>query len=598
MDLWIALLVGAAAFVFGYFLRPLRVLIVIAVAVVALVISNGWLSGGSGSSSGETSVIENYEANYKVDSNGDLLQEETLDVRFYQQRRGIFRFFDESGPEDSRASHPVEVISVQRCPANGASFGQCTDEPYELYVENGFPVAKIGNPNVPYPAGTLNRYVIRSKQTGTLTQLPDEAEAQWYWNVVGAGWTMPMDKVTVRTEFPTEPSSVDCITGDTNRACTAEKRSDNTYVTELSSLNPQTPVTYKAMLPAQGLQVQSLAPPWYQGWIPIVIGLGLALVMIALIRRFRDPDPSETPVFASPGDDILAYAWTWREQPPKDIFQVLMLQLRQLGVLKVTVDPAVAKGNKPKYVELDRTDGQVPNGVGGADEFLAAMTLEQPGSQKKISKSSTATGQQIKSLKPILTKASTDNARNRGWFNRSTPGTLVVVIAALLPALALVALSLTDSAAAAAMFLIPAVAGFWANDALKTQLTEVGKQVRDQVNGLRIALSTPASVERYEYSVKAQYFEQFLPWAVALNCADSWAEACKPPPGVENDPSSPYYNYYLLYWGVHGMSEAVSSVSEGAVSAYSASQSSSSGGGGGGGFSAGGGGGGGGGGSW
>ena len=82
MDLWIALLVGAAAFVFGYFLRPLRVLIVIAVAIVALVISNGWLSGGSGSSSGETSVIENYQANYKVESNGDLLQEETLDVRF------------------------------------------------------------------------------------------------------------------------------------------------------------------------------------------------------------------------------------------------------------------------------------------------------------------------------------------------------------------------------------------------------------------------------------------------------------------------------------------------------------------------------------
>ena len=141
MDLWIALLVGAAAFVFGYFLRPLRVLIVIAVAIVALVISNGWLSGGSGSSSGETSVIENYQANYKVESNGDLLQEETLDVRFYQQRRGIFRFFDESGPEDSRASHPVEVISVQRCPANGASFGlRCLQNTHfpMVFIEEGF----------------------------------------------------------------------------------------------------------------------------------------------------------------------------------------------------------------------------------------------------------------------------------------------------------------------------------------------------------------------------------------------------------------------------------------------------------------------------
>ncbi len=101
MDLWIALLAGAAALIFGYFLRPLRVLIVIAVAVVAVVVGNGWLSSGSGSTSGETSVVENYEANYEVAANGDLLQQETLDVRFYAQRRGIFRFFDESGPEKS-----------------------------------------------------------------------------------------------------------------------------------------------------------------------------------------------------------------------------------------------------------------------------------------------------------------------------------------------------------------------------------------------------------------------------------------------------------------------------------------------------------------
>ncbi len=597
MDLWIALLAGAAALIFGYFLRPLRVLIVIAVAVVAVVVGNGWLSSGSGSTSGETSVVENYEANYEVAANGDLLQQETLDVRFYAQRRGIFRFFDESGPEKSKAEHPVEVISVQRCPAQGTSFGQCTDEPYQLYVENGLPVAKIGDASVPYPAGTLNRYIITSKQTGTLTQLPDEEEAQWYWNVVGAGWTMFMDKVTIRTKFPAAPSSVACITGDPSKSCTAAKRSDDTYVTELRSLDPLTPVTYKAMLPAQGLQTQSLAPSWYQGWIPIGLGAGLALLMIVLIRLFRDPDPSEAPVFAAPGDDILAYAWTWREEPPKDIFQVLMLQLRQLGVLQVTVDPAVAKGNKPKYVELDRTASEVPQGVGGADDFLMSMALNQPGAQKKISKSSTATGREIKSLKPALVRASTENARSRGWFHRSIPGTLVVLAAALLPALALVVVSLTESATAAALFLMPAVAGLWANNALKTQLTGVGRQVRDQVNGLRIALSTPASVERYDYSLKVQYFEQFLPWAVALNCADSWAEACKPPPGVENDPGSPYYSYYLLYAGSRGMSEAVSSVSEGAVSAYSATQSSS-GAGGGGGFSAGGGGGGGGGGSW
>ena len=107
-------------------------------------------------------------------------------------------------------------------------------------------------------------------------------------------------------------------------------------------------------------------------------------------------------------------------------------------------------------------------------------------------------------------------------------------------------------------------------------------------------------MERFDYSAKARYFAQFLPWAIALDCADQWAEICKPPPGTEPG-SAGYDPMYAAAWSSYSASDvvssAVASVSAGAVAAYAATQSSSSGGGGGG-FSSGGGGGGGGGGSW
>ena len=598
MELWLALGLAVVAVVFGYFTVAGRVVALIAVLFgMAFYAFN--LNSGGGSTAIETSVIQNYQADYSLDENGELTQVETLDVKFYEQRRGIFRFFDESGPSETKVQHPVEVISIERCPRQVEDFGTCVPEPYILYEENGYLVARIGDKSVPYPPGTVNRYVITSKQTGTITQVEGEPEAQWYWNVVGAGWQMPMYQVTVTTDFPVAPTGVACLfgTGDLEQPCEVSEQSDKRYVTQLPQLDPMTPVTWKAMLPTEGLTVVELSDPWYNNAIPTGIGVLLALGMIGLIRIAHDPKPSETPVFAAPGDDILAYTWTLKERPPDDIFQALLLQLRHLGTLQISLDPAMTPRRKPKFVTLQRTDRALPDGVIGSRELLDTLGLNTPGSEQDIKQKSVSMGRKINALQADLRTASTGQARAYRWYDYSALGRLTVLVAALLPALTGVTLVASESVWLATMFFIPGIAGLWATADLKTRLTAEGRKVRDQIAGLKVALGTSASVERYEYSLRAQYFEQFLPWAVALGCADKWAEACKPPPGMDTDPASPMYSYYALYYTSQSISEAVSSVSQSAVSSYSASQSSS-GGGGGGGFSGGGGGGGGGGGSW
>ncbi len=585
-----------------YFSRGLRIAVVILVGAGLFVVPpllRAIDEAAVAGTSGETSVIEDYDARYTLAADGDLRLVETLDVRFNQIRRGIFRFFDERNSQDPDIEHPVEVLSVQRCPVDSGRVGQCAAEPYEEYYEGGYKVAKIGLAEVAYRAGTVNRYIITSTQTGAITSVSESDDVQWYWDVVGAGWQMPMRAVSIRADFPTSPTQVRCITG--RGACDVARAggSDTRYVTQLRQLPPLTPVTWQAVFPPDGLTSASLdtATPWWETYQAPMVGVGAALVLFALIWRLHDPKPSQAPVFAAPGNDILPAAWTWRERPPKDPFQSVLLQLNHLGTLKVTVDPSsMMTDQEPEWVEVSRTDDAVPADVSGAAELLAGLDVEAPGVSELIEKDSVTLGKKIQGLEGRLARTASSEARSRGWYRYSTAGMLVNLIAAALPLIAALVLIWTRSPFFAAMFLIPGIAGLWSTRQITTRLSESGRDMRDQVNGLRTALSTPASVERYDYSLKARYFEQFLPWAVALDCADKWAQACEPPPGVERDPASPYYPAYSTYYASQAISAAVATVSAGAVASYAATQSSSSGGGGG--FSGGGGSGGGGGGSW
>jgi len=367
-------------------------------------------------------------------------------------------------------------------------------------------VARIGEANVPYPPGTVNRYVITSKQTGTITQVEGEPEAQWYWNVVGAGWQMPMYQATVTADFPVAPTGVGCLvgTGDLEQPCEVSEQSDKRYVTQLQQLDPMTPVTWKAMMPAGGLTVVELSEPWYNNAIPAGVGVLLALGMVGLIRIAHDPKPSQAPVFAAPGDDILAYAWTLKERPPDDVFQALLLQLRHLGTLQISLDPATTPRRKPKFVTLQRTDRALPDGVIGSGELLDTLGLNTPGSQQDIKQKSVSMGRKINALQAELRTASTGQARAYRWYDYSALGRLTVLLAALLPAFAGVTLVASESVWLATLFFIPGIAGLWATADLKTRLTAEGRRVRDQI----------APCER---STSSSFCRGQLLWAVPIN---------------------------------------------------------------------------------
>jgi uncharacterized membrane protein YgcG len=555
--------------------------------------------------SSDTSVIDHYDLKYDLSADGTLTSVETLDVRFTETKHGIYRFFDEIDSVDPSVRHRVTIEKIERC--SGET--QCSPEPYTTDHQSGYLVAKIGSASVTYPPGTVNHYRISSSATGAITTVPGSTQVQWYWDVIGAGWQMPIRSATVTAQLPARPVGQVRCTTDAG-PCTPQSGPDRTLKLNAGALPPQSPMTWQVRFLPVGLDATQVTPPQPEAPPPpgpldsaavkvglVVLGCILAGLLFWQIRKRRDRAVTTSPAFAAPGPDLLPLTWTYRERPVDNAFQALLLHLSATGYLQVNIDPnGMYTGVRPAWIHVARTNTPVPD-IAGAATLLDRLGLQAPGSQMWIESKSVEMGRVVKGLQAGLKTEATQAARTSGLAAPSSSGRAIAMVAAALPSVAFLVLVAVHSQALTALFAIPAVAGLWAGRDLTTTLTPAGLQARNAVAGLRTALSTPASVERYDYALKVRYFLQFLPWAVALGCADAWAEACKP--DVAQLPDSPEFRSAMaMYYGAQAVSNGITSVSAGAVSAYSATQVSSGGGGGGGGFSSGGGSGGGGGGSW
>ena len=604
--MWIAILIVAVfLLVLGLRFRAMRVLgTLLAFILIAFL---GPLTTAAeeieqefstSSSSTDSSIIRDYTLDYGLATSGELKLVETLDVRFTETRRGIFRFFDPNDPQSDALKHPVTVVSVERCTTNN----QCAPEPYTTYTENGFLVARIGDASVGYPAGTVNRYRITSTTTQAITQVEGQPNARWYWDVIGRGWQMPIRKATVTAQLPATPTGpVQCATGE--GTCTVAVSEDNVAKMSLSGLPPRSPATWLVPMAPQGLTVATIpnanAPTLWDN-LALQVSFVLAGVLLAewlglSIRKHIEPKPATAPIFSEPGPGLLSSVWTLKERPTKHAFQALLLRLSERRILQIQPEMSGQTITQdPAWFDVTRTSEPLPPELTGADVLLETLALTHPGSHVRIEKDSKEIGKKVQQLGPKLDQASLTGAIAAGYATKSGEGAGIHFLASVLAPLAIVAVYFTDSPYLGLLFAIPSIPGWWSDRSFATSLSANGQRMADRVSGLQVALKTQASVERYDASVKARYFMQFLPWAVALDCADAWAEACKPDePGADmSDAAYASMNYYYFS---QALSHTVSSVSESAISSYSASQSS---GGGGGGFSAGGGGGGGGGGSW
>ncbi|MFN8193240.1 MAG: DUF2207 domain-containing protein [Nocardioidaceae bacterium] len=548
----------------------------------------------------EETSIRSYVATFLVDESGDLHVTERLKVSFPGYgKHGIFRFWDTRDPNTSARRVP-DGISVTRD-------GQ--EEPFDLGWENGrrYRVAKIGSADVLIPAGD-HVYEITYDVQGVLLPHEGDLPSRFYWNLIPGGWQQQIERASLTVTLPADAEDVQCAVGTGSAGgCTARGEGGRTLKITAGPLQPRTPVTVSADLdlptPAEGHDV-----PWPHlldsvlgaSTLPALAALGLAAVAglggWLLSRGTHEADPPFPLMYAPPDGIGPAQAqYILKERVDNTGFVASVMQAAERGA--VVLDRAgdgwtvTDKAGAAGWANVDAVTGQVAGLLGG------------PGQSFTASRSDVTAGKTLQTELSQHAKAVSSWAKRERLMSASGLGGLggLVLLASLGLTVLLIVKPPSDMrvwAFVPGLFLLGATE--LGAIGATTRRTAKGRDLWSRVGGFHRVLSTPSSVQRFDFSGRQELYTAYLPWAVAFGCAKEWADKYRTEVGAE--PPTPSYlgaytGGYLAGDPSSALVDDFSSTVSSAISAYQATQSSSSSGGGGG-FSGGGGGGGGGGGSW
>jgi len=557
-------------------------------------------TGGADDGSYEETTITRYEATFDVADDGDLDVVETLTVSFPGYgKHGIFRFWDRTDPNDTSARRTVESVEV-------TFDGQ--DVPVEDYREQGgrYQVAKIGDPDSTVAIGT-HTYAISYHIDGVLIAGSGASPTELYWNLIPSGWRQGITAADLTVNLPAPAQDVRCAVGvGEGTPCTVEGEGTDQLRITAVDLTRNTPLTVQTGLDIATPDAGN-AVPWAPRWDSVLGGGVVGLVVVALLaalaglvglvlaRRSYETNPQFPLLYAPPqgiGPAQAAYIYT--ERIDREGYVATLLHAADKGAIDL-------QKHGSAWTITDKGGAQ---GWGGLDPVTTSVAhlLGGPGTSFTAAPKNVEAGLRLKTEIASFEKATKDWASQEKHLVSAGIGGIggLLVIGAFIAAILNVfvnPLNLTM------LGLVPGAFVVFGAPLLKsgasTKRTKSGRDLWSRVGGFRRVLATDSSVERFDFSGRQELYTAYIPWAVALGCADEWAAKYRTEMGVE--PPTPSYfgpGYAGFYAGsaISSMVGDFDSTLSSAISSYQATQSSSSSGGGG--FSGGGGGGGGGGGSW
>ncbi|HSV39055.1 MAG TPA: DUF2207 domain-containing protein, partial [Nocardioidaceae bacterium] len=306
------------------------------------------------SSTPDSVTITNYQADFRVDEAGKLTAVERITTQVpCCDRHGIFRFWDVDAPWDSHARLIPEDITVTR---NGQA------EDFDLLWQSGrkYRVAKIGSADRTLSMGE-HTYEIRYTVDGVLALTSagavESESSSWgsesdssvfYWDVIGGGWQMQIDKSEVRVTLPRSTDEIKCTYGfDSRGTCDISGGGTDGIVIRTGPLGPRTPVTMRATqdLPVPD-QVKLPCTPLYDGVLghslPIAI-LFLVLGLIGLVAgrlwewTTREAPPGYPVMYEPPpGLGPVQSYFVMHERLPSDALISTLLYQAERGLTKLT----------------------------------------------------------------------------------------------------------------------------------------------------------------------------------------------------------------------------------------------------------------------
>ena len=455
---------------------------------------------------------------------------------------------------------------------------------------------RIGDPNVVLDPGE-HQYRIVSV-TKDVFEPGVRGETLWWWDIVGSGWQMRMDDVTVSVSLPAEPlRAPDCVIGE-NTPCTATVDGRTMTLDIPGGLDAFTPVTVRLAFDSSVIPANDGPGRWPEVILAILLSILAAALCVVLYRRTRERPPGMPVLFEPPeGVGPALGVRVLREQRSPDDLKATLFDLGERGVLKLS-------GSEQEWVIdlLQPADGAP---ISQGERFmLMHLGLAEAGDRFTVGRDATS-GQKIGEAHDALrTGVEADAAR---YLSASGAGFAAIVAGWL----ATVALLLCAGFYHFGTFdpplwlLVPVfILSFGlivmaCDPAVRTVRTTDGRDLWTRAGGFSRFLTTDSSESRFDAAAHLDWYPRYLAWAVALGVADRWALRYEAQ-GVAL-PAVPWIFWYgFAPFHVSSMSTSFDSAINSATTAYAASRVSSGVGGsfGGGGFSGGSGGGGGGGGSW
>ncbi len=516
-----------------------------ALAVPAFLI----LLSATPASADEGWVIDSFASTITIGADGTLAVQEDVRVDFGSlQKHGILRTIPIRYRYDAEHDRylKVTVDSV----TDGAR-----PVPYTTSNDGQTYTIKIGDPNV--LVSGPNRYVVTYRVAGALNSFSDHDEL--YWNVDGAGWGVPKQKVTATVIVPagalqkatcyqgaagsTEPCRVSIQGGNATFAATRPLAS-NEEMTAVTALNKGAVSVGPPLLEARQRQFPQDAfdiNPWTVGLSLVLFVAGAGLIAAYWWSHGRDRaylghyylandtvhDAPESPFEHEP---VVVEFGPPENLRPAQLGLILDEHVDTKDVTATIVDLAV-RG----YLTIS----QVP----GHDDWQLAWKAGGPADQllpyeKTLLDGLFAGREQVKlselkgTFQPTLHQAESQayqDAMSRRLF-RIRPdrvrGTLVGVGILIMFAGGAIAWLLGSTVGwglpGAAIVLVGAV--LIAVHGLMSVRTAAGHDLTHHTLGFRLYMTT-AEKYRQQFAEKAEIFTQLLPYAIVFGCVTRWAKA-------------------------------------------------------------------------
>ena len=538
--------------------------------------------------------IADYKDTISITQNGKAFVSERITLVFQGEWHGIHRTIpiEYPGPKGTNYALFVDVTAV--------TDGEGHKLKYESKTSNGYRDLKIYIPDAVNAEKTVQiDYAVRNSIRYF------ENYDEFYWNVTGNDWPVPIDQTSAFVHFPDNASGslrAQAFTGaygSTTHEATAEVRGSDILFETTSPLSMRGGLTIDVYIP-KGILKEPWALTrlvWFIGGNPAVFLPFVTLGVMGLLWKYkgRDPDPglSVAPMYEPPKDFSPAEAGTLIDDTidPRDITSTIIdLAVRGYVKIEEKVDEGLLFHHKDYTLHLvkarDQWSDLRPHERVMLENIFAAGTETRLSSLKN----------RFYTAIPIIRQDVMSALRRKGMYLLDPESANAYSIGAALVIVAPFALAqftgytnfLNSMPVLIVCGLISAVI-WWLFARRMSARTIQGGRTRVAVLGFQEFMNR-VEADRLK-RMPPDTFEKYLPYAMALGVEHAWAQKFA---GIVQNPPQWYvspagrtgFNPIFFSNSMHSMSTDMHQVF---VSAPRSSSSGSGwGGGGGGGFSGGG----------